>query len=56
MIAELKNVFNTVQWAGVNSVVATDTAGNPAAALPTSGDELPRPAGTSRGSFSWGSR
>ncbi|HSL22304.1 MAG TPA: TonB-dependent receptor [Vicinamibacterales bacterium] len=40
VLAELKNLFNTVQWSGVSSVVATDLLGNPAAALPTSGDQL----------------
>ena len=34
-IAELKNLFNTVQWAGANTVVATDAAGNPLAPIPT---------------------
>ena len=34
-IAELKNLFNTVQWNGANTVVATDTAGNPLAPVPT---------------------
>ena len=34
IIAELKNVFNTQQMAGINTVVTTDTAGNPATAIP----------------------
>ena len=34
-IAELKNVFNTIQWSGANTVVATDAAGNPVAPIPT---------------------
>jgi hypothetical protein len=38
VIAELKNVFNTVQWSGVTSTVTTDTAGNPLAPIPASGD------------------
>jgi hypothetical protein len=38
LTAEVKNLFNTVQWAGVNSVVATDTAGSPTVAIPTKGD------------------
>ncbi len=29
IIAELKNVFNTQQMAGINTVVTTDAAGNP---------------------------
>jgi carboxypeptidase family protein len=35
IILELKNVFNTEQWAGVTSTVTTDTLGNPTAGLPT---------------------
>lgn len=38
VILELKNVFNTEQWAGVTSTVTTDAVGNPATAIPTSGD------------------
>jgi hypothetical protein len=45
VIAELKNLFNAVQWAGVNSVMQTDTAGNPVGVLPTSGDQLPATSG-----------
>jgi hypothetical protein len=40
VIAEVKNLFNTVQWANANATVATDTAGVPLAALPTSGSQL----------------
>lgn len=32
---EVKNLFNVVQWAGVNSTVTTDTLGVPVAAIPT---------------------
>jgi hypothetical protein len=35
IIAELKNVFNTQQMAGINTVVTTDTAGNPIAPIPS---------------------
>jgi len=35
---EVKNLFNTVQWAGVNSVVTTDTLGVPLTTIPSSGD------------------
>ena len=31
---EVKNLFNTVQWAGVNSTVVTDTLGVPASTIP----------------------
>ncbi|MGE0705830.1 MAG: carboxypeptidase regulatory-like domain-containing protein [Vicinamibacterales bacterium] len=40
VIAEVKNIFNTVQWSSVNATVATDTQGIPTTALPTSGDAL----------------
>jgi hypothetical protein len=35
VIAELKNVFNTQQMAGINTVVTTDAAGNPTTPIPT---------------------
>jgi hypothetical protein len=40
VIAEVKNLFNTVQTSGVNATVATDTLGIPLAPLPTSGEQL----------------
>jgi hypothetical protein len=40
VIAEVKNLFNTVQTSGVNATIPTDTLGNPLAALPTSGSQL----------------
>jgi hypothetical protein len=40
VIAEVKNLFNTVQTSGVNAAIATDTLGNPLAPLPTSADQL----------------
>lgn len=40
IIAELKNVFNTVQWSGVNATIPTDARGIPLSPLPTSGDAL----------------
>jgi hypothetical protein len=40
VIAEVKNLFNTVQTSGVNAAIPTDTLGNPLAALPTSGSQL----------------
>ncbi|MDO8835593.1 MAG: TonB-dependent receptor [Vicinamibacterales bacterium] len=45
LTAEVKNLFNTVQWAGVNSVVATDTLGVPLSAIPTAGDGFPATSG-----------
>jgi hypothetical protein len=45
VIAEVKNVFNTVQWSGVTATIPVDTAtGLPIGPLPTSGDQL-RPSG-----------
>ncbi len=40
LMAEVKNLFNTVQWAGVNATIATDALGIPLAPLPTSADQL----------------
>jgi hypothetical protein len=47
VLAELKNVFNTVQWSGVSGTqFAVNAEGEATTALPTSGDELPlRPSG-----------
>jgi hypothetical protein len=36
-LVEAKNIFNTVQWSGATSVVATDALGNPTVALPAPG-------------------
>ncbi|MCL4847339.1 MAG: TonB-dependent receptor [Acidobacteria bacterium] len=40
-LAEVKNIFNIVQVSGVNSVVQTDTLGNPLAPIPTKGGDFP---------------
>lgn len=41
VIGEVKNIFNTVQVAGVsNATIATDALGIPLGPLPTSGDQL----------------
>lgn len=42
VLAEVKNIFNTVQWSGVtgNSVAVTAATGIPVNPLPTSGDQL----------------
>ncbi|MGQ0733121.1 MAG: carboxypeptidase regulatory-like domain-containing protein [Acidobacteriota bacterium] len=45
VLAEIKNVFNTVQWSGVTATVTTNAQGVPTAgSLPVRGDEL-RPSG-----------
>ncbi len=36
VMAEFKNLLNTVQWSSVNRIVATDAAGNPTTPLPAS--------------------
>ena len=40
VIAEVKNIFNTVQVSSVNATVTTNAQGVPTVALPTSGDQL----------------
>ena len=40
VIAEVKNLFNTVQTSGVNANVTTNALGVPTAPLPTSADQL----------------
>ena len=41
MIGEVKNLFNTEQWAGVNSTITTNTQRQcRLAPLPTSADQL----------------
>ncbi len=40
VIAEVKNLFNTVQTSGVNATIATNALGVPTVELPTSADQL----------------
>jgi hypothetical protein len=54
VLAELKNIFNTVQWAGVNSVVTTDALGNPLATIPSSGGDFPATSGYEQRQFQLG--
>jgi hypothetical protein len=54
IIAELKNVFNTEQWSGVNSTVATDALGNPTAAIPTTGNGFAATGGYEQRQFQLG--
>jgi len=44
-IAELKNVFNTVQMSNINTTIAVDTLGNPTAAIPADPYQFVSPAG-----------
>jgi hypothetical protein len=41
VIAEVKNLFNTLQTSGVNATIQTDALGNALTALPTSAKQLP---------------
>ncbi|MGH6739083.1 MAG: hypothetical protein ACREDY_08630, partial [Bradyrhizobium sp.] len=45
IIVELKNVFNTVQMAGINTAVVTDAVGNPTTAIPSDPLLFPNPSG-----------
>jgi hypothetical protein len=54
VIAELKNVFNTVQWSGVTATVTTSAQGVPANPLPTSADQLPPSGGYEQRQFQLG--
>jgi len=54
VIAEVKNIFNTVQTSGVNATIATDTLGIPLATLPTSGDQLTPTGGYEQRQFQLG--
>jgi hypothetical protein len=56
VVAEVKNLFNTVQWASVNNVIPVDTLGNPVNPLPTSGDQLPPTGGYEQRQFQLGFR
>jgi hypothetical protein len=56
VIAELKNVFNTVQVSGVNSTIATNAQGVPLGSLPTSGDDLTPTGGYEQRQFQLGFR
>ncbi len=48
------NLFNTVQWAGVNATLTTNAQGVPTAALPTSSKSLPATAGYGQRQFELG--
>ncbi len=54
IIAEVKNLFNTVQTSSVNATVTTNALGVPAAALPTSGDQLQPTGGYEQRQFQLG--
>jgi hypothetical protein len=54
VLAELKNIFNTVQWASVNSVVVTDALGNPTTPIPSNGGDFPATGGYEQRQFQLG--
>ena len=54
VIAEVKNLFNTIQPSGVNASIATDLQGVPVAALPTSGSQLTPTSGYEQRQFQLG--
>ena len=54
VIAEVKNLFNTIQTSGVNATIATDAQGVPLAALPTSGSQLTPTGGYEQRQFQLG--
>ncbi|HEX4912398.1 MAG TPA: TonB-dependent receptor [Vicinamibacterales bacterium] len=54
IIAEVKNLFNTVQPSGVNATITTNAQGVPVAPLPTSGDQLTPTGGYEQRQFQLG--
>jgi hypothetical protein len=56
VIAELKNVFNTQQMAGITSAVAVDPTGNPLAPIPTDPYQYANPSGYEQRKFQLGFR
>lgn len=54
VIAEVKNLFNTIQTSSVNATIATDVQGVPLAALPTSGSQLTPTGGYEQRQFQLG--
>jgi hypothetical protein len=56
IIAELKNVFNTTQMAGINTTIQTDAAGNPLVTIPADPNQFPNPSGYEQRKFQLGFR
>ena len=54
VIAEIKNVFNTQQLAGITTTTAVDTAGNPIAPIPTDPNQFVNPSGYEQRKFQLG--
>jgi hypothetical protein len=54
LIAEVKNLFNTIQPSTVNATITTNAQGVPTVALPTSGDQLTPTGGYEQRQFQLG--
>ncbi|MBI4476969.1 MAG: TonB-dependent receptor [Acidobacteria bacterium] len=54
IMAEFKNVLNTVQTSSVNRVIPTDTLGNPLAPIPASTEDFPATGGYEQRQFQLG--
>jgi len=54
VIAEMKNLFNTEQMSGFNSVVTTDAAGNPTTPIPSDPYGFPGATGYEQRKFQLG--
>jgi hypothetical protein len=54
VIAEIKNVFNTQQLAGITTTTAVDAAGNPIAPIPTDPNQFVNPSGYEQRKFQLG--
>jgi hypothetical protein len=54
IVAELKNVFNTVQMMNITSTVAVDSFGNPLSAIPSDPNLFPNPSGFEQRKFQLG--
>jgi hypothetical protein len=54
IIAELKNVFNTVEMAGINTTAVVDALGNPATTIPTDPYGFVNPSGYEQRKFQLG--
>ncbi|HEX6215925.1 MAG TPA: hypothetical protein VFZ38_13930, partial [Vicinamibacterales bacterium] len=54
VIAEVKNLFNTIQTSSVNRNITTNAQGVPTVALPTSGDQLQPTGGYEQRQFQLG--
>ncbi len=54
IIAELKNVFNTVEMSNINTTTIVDALGNPVATIPSDPYQFPNPSGYEQRKFQLG--